>query len=202
MKCRAVHGTEPPDAKWLTDDTMLAEASGEIMAISEGLLGEFDHEMKTTRRMLERLPEGKADWKPHVKSMAMGRLAGHVAELVGFGTMIVQMDSMDMAQRPRDRKPTVAETPKQALEIFDQKVTEARAAIAGTSDEQWMKKWTLSMGEQKFYEGPRIGALRAMMMSHLIHHRAQLGVYYRMNEVPLPSTYGPSADEGPEPSKN
>ena len=167
------------------------------MAISDGLLAEFDNEMKATRRMLERMPEGKADWKPHAKSMGLGRLAGHVAELVGFGTMIVQTDSMDLAQRPRDRKPLVAETQKQVLEVFDLKEAEARAAIAKTSDADWMKKWTLSMGEQKFYDGPRIGALRVMMMNHLIHHRAQLGVYYRLNDVPLPATYGPSADEMP-----
>ena len=168
------------------------------MAISERLLMEFDHEMKTTRRTLERMPEGKPDWKPHTKSMELGRLAGHLAELVGFGTIIVRTDSMDLAQRPPDRKPLVAESRKQVLEVFDQKVAEARAAIAGASDEQWMKPWKLSMGEQTFYDGPRIGALRMMMMNHLIHHRAQLGVYYRLNDVPLPATYGPSADEGPE----
>jgi len=168
------------------------------MAISDRILTEFDHEMKTTRRTLERMPEGKPDWKPHAKSMPMGRLAGHLAELVGFGTMIVQMDGMDLGQRDPNRKPLVAETRKQVLEALDQKVAEARTAIAGASDEHWMKNWKLSMGPQTFYEGPRIGALRIMMMNHLIHHRAQLGVYYRMNDVPLPATYGPSADEGPE----
>jgi uncharacterized damage-inducible protein DinB len=168
------------------------------MAISERLLMEFDQEMKTTRRTLERMPEGKPDWKPHTKSMAMGRLAGHVAELVGLGTTIVQTDVMDLAQRPRDRKPLVAESREQVLEVLDQKAAEARAAIASTTDEQWMKPWKLSMGEQTFYDGPKIGALRIMMMNHLIHHRAQLGVYYRLNDVALPATYGPSADEGPE----
>lgn len=168
------------------------------MTISEQLLMEFDPEMKTTRRTLERMPEGKADWKPHTKSMALGRLAGHVAELAGFGTMIAQTESLDLAQMPPDRKRVVAETRKQVLEVFDEKVAEARAAIAGTSDEQWMKPWKLSMGAQTFFDGPRIGALRIMMMNHLIHHRAQLGVYYRLNDVPLPATYGPSADEGPQ----
>jgi uncharacterized damage-inducible protein DinB len=168
------------------------------MTINDLLLPEFDAEMKTTRKMLERVPEHHADWKPHPKSMPLGRLAGHVAELVGFGTTIVQTDSMDLAQRAPDRKPLSVETKDQVLGVFDQKVTEARAAIAKTTDADWMKPWTLSMGEQKFYDGPRIGALRAMMLSHLIHHRAQLGVYYRLNEVPVPSTYGPSADEGPQ----
>ena len=167
------------------------------MAINDQLLREFDSEMKSTRRTLERMPEGKPDWKPHPKSMQLGRLAGHLAELVGFGTMITKMDSLDMAQMPRDRKPLVAETRAQVLEVFDQKSAEARAAIAGTSDEQWMKPWKLSMGDQVFYDGPRLGALRAMMMNHLIHHRAQLGVYYRMNDIAVPSIYGPSADEGP-----
>ena len=168
------------------------------MGISERLLMEFDHEAKMTRTTLERMPEGKPDWKPHAKSMAMGRLAGHLAELMGFGAMIVQMDSMDLAQRPPDRKPLIAESRKQVLEVFDQKAAEARAAIAGASDERWMAPWKLSMGPQTFYDGPRIGALRIMMMNHLIHHRAQLGVYYRLNDVPLPATYGPSADEMPE----
>jgi uncharacterized damage-inducible protein DinB len=168
------------------------------MAISEGILNEFDHEMKTTRKTLERMPEGKPDWKPHAKSMPLGRLSGHLAELVGFGTMIVQTDGMDFAQRPAGQKPLVAESRKQVLEVFDQKAAEARAAIAAASDEHWLKPWKLSRGEQVFYKGPRIGALRAMMMNHIIHHRAQLGVYYRMNDVPVPATYGPSADEGPE----
>jgi uncharacterized damage-inducible protein DinB len=169
----------------------------EMMSITKQLLVEFDPEMKTTRKMLERMPEGKPNWKPHPKSMAMGRLAGHLAELVGFATMIIQTDFMDLAQRDPNRKPVIAETRQQVLDVLDQKVTEARAAIAATTDEQWLKTWKLSMGEQTFYDGTKIGAVRAMMMNHLIHHRAQLGVYYRLNDVPLPSTYGPSADEGP-----
>jgi uncharacterized damage-inducible protein DinB len=170
------------------------------MPISEMLLTEFDHEVKTTRRTLERMPEHKPDWKPHAKSMALGRLAGHVAELVGFASMIIQTDSLDFGKPDPNRKPLVAETRNQVLEEFDRKVAEARSAIAATSDERWRENWKLTAGEQKFYDGPRIGALRLMMMNHLIHHRAQLGVYYRLNDVPLPSTYGPSADEGPMPS--
>jgi uncharacterized damage-inducible protein DinB len=170
------------------------------MAISEMLLTEFDHEVKTTRRTLERMPEHKADWKPHAKSMPLGRLAGHLAELVGFAATIVQTDSLDLGKPDPNRKPLVVETRKQVLEALDGKVAEARSAIAGASDERWRGNWKLTAGEQKFYDGSRIGALRLMMMNHLIHHRAQLGVYYRLNDVPLPSTYRPSADEGPMPS--
>jgi uncharacterized damage-inducible protein DinB len=170
------------------------------MPISEMLLTEFDQEVKTTRRTLERMPEHKADWKPHAKSMALGQLAGHVADLVGFAATIVQTDSLDFGKRDPSRKPLVVETRKQVLEAFDGKVAEARSAIAGTSDERWGENWKLTAGGQKFYDGPRIGAIRMMMMNHLIHHRAQLGVYYRLNDIPLPSTYGPSADEGPTPS--
>ena len=166
------------------------------MGVSEGLLKEIDLEMASTRRTLERIPEDKLTWKPHEKSMGLGRLAGHLAELPGFGLRMMQVDSFDLGNRPPGQKPPMAESQKHVLEIFDKNVAQLREAIAGASDADLQKNWTLALGEKKSYEGPRIGALRRMMMNHMIHHRAQLGVYLRLNGVPVPSVYGPSADEG------
>jgi uncharacterized damage-inducible protein DinB len=167
------------------------------MALGEALLKEFDLEMASTRKTLERIPEDKLTWKPHEKSTALGRLAGHLAELPGFGFRMTQVDAFDLAaSRQQGLKPLVAESQKHVLEIFDKNVALLREAVAKLSDADLQKNWTLSLGEKKFYDGPRIGALRRMMMNHMIHHRAQLGVYLRLNGVPVPSVYGPSADEG------
>jgi len=166
------------------------------MGLSEGLLAEFDHEMVSTRKTLERIPEDKLTWKPHEKSMGWGRLAGHLAELPGLGVKVVESDSLDFANRPAGLKPLVAESQKHVVEIFDKNVAALRKGIAGVSDADWSKTWTLSIGEKKIFSGPRIGALRRMVMNHMIHHRAQLGVYLRLNGVAVPSVYGPSADEG------
>lgn len=169
------------------------------MGVSAEFLPEFDLEMASARRTLERIPEDKLGWKPHEKSMLLGRLAGHIAELPGMGVLVMKDDALDFANRPAGevaRKPTVAESQKHVLELFDKNVAALRAGIAGASDEHWGKKWKLSMGEKTFYDGTRMGAMRRMVMNHVIHHRAQLGVYLRLNEVPVPSVYGPSADEG------
>ena len=166
------------------------------MGANEGLLQEIDLEMASTRKTLERIPEDKLAWKPHEKSMLLGRLAGHLAELPGFGMRMIEADSFDLANRPQGQKPLVAESQKHVLEIFDRNVAQLRAAIAGVSDANMAKNWTLALGEKKIYDGPRIGALRRIMVNHMIHHRAQLGVYLRLNNVPVPSVYGPSADEG------
>src|SRR5215472_9150573 len=111
------------------------------MKISDGLLPEFDQEMKSTRKTLERVPEEKLAWKPHEKSMSLGRLAGHIAELVGFGPMVLSTDSIDLGSG--QYKPLIPTTRQQVLEAFDKNVTAARAAIAGTSDEQYMQPWSL-----------------------------------------------------------
>ena len=169
------------------------------MGVSAELLPEFDLEMAAARRTLERIPEDKLAWKPHEKSMTLGRLAGHIAELPGMGVSVMKDDALDFANRPVGepaRKPTVAESQKHVLELFDKNVAALRAGIVSASDDRWAGKWTLSAGEKKFYDGSRMGAMRRMMMNHVIHHRAQLGVYLRLNDVAVPSVYGPSADEG------
>ena len=164
------------------------------MKITDALLPEFDQEMANTRKTLERIPEDKLAWKPHEKSMTLGRLAGHVAELPGFGTTTIQTDSLNLSAG--EYKPLVPTSRAQVLEAFDKKAAEARAAIAGASDEHLMKPWSLEFGGKTMFTMPRAAVLRTMMLSHLIHHRAQLGVYLRLNDIPVPSIYGPSADEG------
>jgi uncharacterized damage-inducible protein DinB len=167
------------------------------MAIRDALLPEFDHEMSTTRKTLERVPEDKVDWKPHNSSMAMGRLAGHIAEMTGFVAATFQGDSFDF-QPPGAAPPvpTVMKSRQQILELFDKNVASARAAISKASDEELYKTWTLLNGGRTFFSMPRIQVLRSMILNHVIHHRGQLSVYLRMNQVPVPSIYGPSGDEG------
>ncbi|MFZ3216221.1 MAG: DinB family protein [Candidatus Acidiferrales bacterium] len=167
------------------------------MSIRDAFLAEFDHEMRGTRQTLERVPEGKGDWVPHEKSMKMGRLAGHLAELSGWAASIIGQDSLDF--RPPGApplEPVVMTSHQQILEVFDKKAGEARAALSGTNDEHLLKTWTLLRGGQTIMSMPRVNFLRMFYMNHVIHHRAQLGVYLRLNGVAVPSLYGPSADEG------
>ncbi len=167
------------------------------MAIRDAILPEFDHEMQTTRKVLERVPEDKPDWKPHETSMPIARLAGHIAEMVGFGAMTFQGDSFDFAPAGKPvMQPTVMSSRKQLLEIFDKNVAATRAALSKASDEEMQKVWTLLNGGKTFFSMPRITAIRSMILNHIIHHRGQLSVYLRMNKVPVPSIYGPSGDEG------
>ena len=167
------------------------------MSIAQSLLPEFDHEMANTRRTLERVPEDKLDWKPDPKSMALGRLAGHIAEMPGWGVMTLQTESLDVNPGgTRPFEPLIAKSRAHVLAEFDKNVASTRAALEKVSDAELMKPWSLLSNGNVVMTMPRIGVLRAMMMNHVIHHRAQLGVYYRLNGVPVPALYGPSADEG------
>ena len=166
------------------------------MTISEMLLPEFDREMACTRRCLERIPEDKLAWKPHEKSMTLGQLAGHVAGIPGLGSAALKTAALDLAKHPGAFHP-LAESRKHVVDLFDGVVTETRDAMAATSDAQWAERWKMCAGEDVLFNGSRYMALRAVLLNHLIHHRAQLGVYLRLNDVPVPSVYGPSADEGP-----
>ena len=162
------------------------------MSIGQALLPEFDQEMANTRKMLERYPEGKPDYKPHPKSMALGRLAGHVAELPGWAKHTLETDVLELQP---NMQPTIATSRQQVLEIFDKNVADARALIERAADEDWGKTWTLKFAGKPMMSMPRAQVFRSVVMNHLIHHRAQLGVYYRLNEVEVPGMYGPSADE-------
>jgi uncharacterized damage-inducible protein DinB len=167
------------------------------MALRDALIPEFEYEMATTRKTLERVPEDKIDWKPHSTSMAMGRLAGHIAEMAGFVPSTFQGDSFDFAPPgAAPMQPTVMTSRKQLLETFDRNVAAAKAALSKASDEELYKTWTLLNGGKIFFPMPRIQVLRSMILNHIIHHRGQLSVYLRMNQVPVPSIYGPSGDEG------
>lgn len=168
------------------------------MGLSEMLLPEFDNEMANTRKTLERVPEDKLEWRPHEKSTTMIGLASHIANLVSWTVLTIKEDSFDLA--PVDAPPpkfSPAKSVAEALDIFDKNVAAARAAIGAASDEQLFKPWSLLSGGKTLFTLPRIAAVRSFVMNHGIHHRAQLGVYLRLNDVPVPSIYGPSADENP-----
>ena len=162
------------------------------MPISQMLLPEFDEEMKSTRKLLERVPENQWAYKPHEKSMTLGRLAGHVAELPGWGKTTIETDGLDIQP---GQQPYIAKSRKELLDTFDKNAAEARKAIAAVTDEQLQKTWTLTFAGKPVFSLPRLAVLRSSFLNHLIHHRAQLGVYLRLNEVDIPGMYGPSADE-------
>jgi uncharacterized damage-inducible protein DinB len=166
------------------------------MRLNELLMPEFDQEMKNTRKLLERTPR-KAEWKPHEKSMTLGRLAGHVAELPDWGSMILSLETMDLTPMVNGgRKPFIADSSEELLKVFDKGVSEVRSALAKAGDDDFERVWSMQLNGQTVFSMPRFAVFRSMFMNHLIHHRAQLGVYFRMNGVPLPEMYGPSADEG------
>lgn len=162
------------------------------MPIAQMLLPEFDQEMSNTRRMLERVPDGRFSYRPHEKSMTLGRLAGHVSELPTYATHALRLERLDLTG---EEKPFTPATRKEVLDAFDKFAAEARGLIAAASDEDLMKTWTLTFKGKQIFSMPRAAVLRSMVMSHLIHHRAQLGVYLRLNDVEIPGMYGPSADE-------
>jgi uncharacterized damage-inducible protein DinB len=164
------------------------------MKTSEALLPEFDQEMANTRKVLERVPEDKLGWKPHVKSFTMGRLATHVATLPSWVNMTMAHDKLDVSQPFKAPQPT---TNKELLDIFDKAAMEARAIIASSEDNTFLQPWSLMNGSIELFTMPKIAVLRSFVMNHLIHHRAQLCVYLRLNDLPLPGLYGPTADESP-----
>ena len=162
------------------------------MSIAQMILPEFDQEMANTRKMLERVPDGKFEYKPHEKSMTLGRLAAHVAEVPSYATGTLRVERMDFTG---EEKPFAPVTRQELLDAFDKYVLEARGMLAAASDEELAKIWTLTYKGQQIFSMPRTAVLRNMVMSHLIHHRAQLGVYLRLCNVEIPGMYGPSADE-------
>ena len=162
------------------------------MSVSQNLLPEFDEEMKNTRKLLECVPDGKFDYKPHAKSMTMGQLATHVAQMPSWAATTMDVELLEFGP---DFKPTMAHTRAELLEMFDKGVTDARPKIAAASDADWQKTWTLKFNGKTFLSMPRAAVMRGTVMNHMIHHRAQLGVYLRLNEVAIPGMYGPSADE-------
>lgn len=164
------------------------------MSIVEALLPEFDREMGLTRRLLERVPDGQFSWQPHEKSMTLGRLAEHLAELPIWARVTITDSGIDMASgRPDGYVPP--DTRTGVLALFDQNLAAARAALSGRTDAELMAPWTLKAQGKEIFTMPKAAVLRGFVMNHMIHHRGQMSVYLRLHNVPVPSMYGPSADE-------
>jgi len=167
------------------------------MGIGQALLPEFDNEMANTRKTLERVPEGRFDWKPHEKSASLGSLTTHLSNLPIWTVYAIERDDLDL--QPPGEEPiraTAVTSRDEALAAFDKNVAAARAALEGASDDRLLGPWSLLKGGATILTLPRVAVLRSFVMNHIIHHRAQLGVYLRLNDVAVPSIYGPSADEG------
>lgn len=162
------------------------------MSIGELLLEEFDEEIAKTRATLQRVP-AQPDFTPHAKSTPLGRLAPHVAQLAGFGLAVLTTPSLDFAAG--SYRPLPFESGAQLVAVLDEGAAKTREALARMPDAAWTERWELSMGGKRLFEGSRFLAYREMFLNHVVHHRAQLGVYLRLTGQPVPSTYGPSADE-------
>lgn len=171
--------------------TSTAASSGRLAA---AFLAELDNEAKVTRTCLERVPADKFDWKPHEKSMTFGRLASHIAEMFGWTKDTLRTDVLDFATM--DYKPFEPTSTEELLAFFDEHIAASKAALSETSDEAFMTDWTMRNGEQVYFTMPKVAVMRSFVMNHIVHHRGQLSVYLRLNDIPVPAIYGPSADEG------
>jgi uncharacterized damage-inducible protein DinB len=162
------------------------------MAFTDALLPELDHEVALTRKVLERIPEDRFDWKPHAKSFSLGQLASHLATLPQWGSMTINMGELDLdVTAPQPALTSRAEI----LAKFDEQTGAFRSALTGRTDAELTAMWTLKQKGKTIFSMPKVSVLRSFVMNHLIHHRGQLSVYLRQLDVPLPSIYGPSADE-------
>lgn len=166
------------------------------MSLSQALLPEFDQEMANTRKSLERVPDDKFSWKPHAKSGSMGWLAGHLANIPEWALVTIVNDNFDMNPGGKGfQPPPEPKNRKELLEVFDKHVAAARAALVKASDADLAKPWAFLNNGVTVFSMPRSTCLRTWVMNHNVHHRAQLGVYLRLNNIPVPAIYGPSADE-------
>jgi uncharacterized damage-inducible protein DinB len=163
------------------------------MPMIDAVLAELDYEARSTRRALARVPEDRLDFKPHERSMSLGRLAGHVAELPAWGRQILTHDGMDFASS--EYRPFIPETTAALVARFDEAVAAFRDGAAGITDDDMMATYTLRNGDDVLFSLPRVSAIRSTVLSHVYHHRGQLTVYLRLLDVPVPAIYGPSADE-------
>ena len=162
------------------------------MPFSQTLLPEFDEEMKNTRKLLECVPDDKLSYQPHQRSMNLARLATHVAEMPSWTVFTIDQDVFDLQP---GSKPHLAESRAELLAMFDKGVADARKRIESATDEHWGKTWTFKFGGHTIMSNPRSTVMRSVIMNHMIHHRAQLGVFLRLLNVSIPGMYGPSADE-------
>ena len=162
------------------------------MTLVDALLPEFDREMSTARKLLERVPDDKLDWKPHAKSFSLGELASHVATLPSWGFETLTHSEIDIRN---DQRPAALASRAEVLSTFDRNTAAVRSALAGKTDAELLAIWTLKRNGKSLFSMPKTTVLRSFVLSHLIHHRGQLSVYLRLLDVPVPSIYGPSADE-------
>lgn len=166
------------------------------MSVIQGLLQEFDQEAATTRKCLERVPAGKGSYTPHPKSMTLGRLAGHIVEIPGWVAVTLQNDEFDVAPVDGPKHEALElDAAAALLEHFDRNVAGARAALAVAAEADLGRPWSLKSGGQIAFTLPKGAVLRNFVLNHLVHHRAQLALYLRLHDIPVPSIYGPSADE-------
>ena len=163
------------------------------MAIKDAFIAELKHESTLTRKILERVPLDRKEWKPHEKSMTLGRLATHVAQTPHWISDIIHIDDFDFSTRSFN--PITAASQEELMKIFQETLDNAFADLDKMSDEDLNKKWIVRMGEKIMYDTPKKVAIRGWAYSHMIHHRGQLSVYLRLLDVPVPGMYGPSADE-------
>jgi len=163
------------------------------MNLNEAMLGELQNEAASTRKMLELIPDDKLTWTPHEKSMTLGTLASHIAEIPTWVNATIEKDELDFATS--DYKPFIPTSAKELVERFDKNMSAAVESLKNTSNETLMKNWKLRSGEDIYFDMPKIQVLRGFVLNHNVHHRGQLSVYLRLNDVPLPSVYGPTADE-------
>ncbi len=164
------------------------------MPIIDSLLPELDHEVAVTRKLLERVPDGQGDWRPHTRSYSLGQLATHIANLPQWGAMTINMSELDLdggGQNP------LLTSRADILARFDEQAGAFRSALSGRTDAELTAMWTLKQKGKPIFSMPKVSVLRSFVMNHLIHHRGQLSVYLRQLDIPLPSLYGPSADESP-----
>ena len=167
------------------------------MHISQSLVPEWDMEMATTRRVIERVPELKYSWKPHEKSMTAGRLASHICEMGMWANMTMTTEVFDFNPGGKQAYPAFnAATQAELLAEFDKHAAGGRAALAAASNEEYMKTWTLQSNGNVIFTMPKIAVVRSFVFNHIVHHRGQLSVFLRLLDIPVPSIYGPSADEG------
>lgn len=176
----------------MTTSAAASSPSPAILSPAELLFGDFGPEWASTRRMLERYPAGKGDWRPHERSKSLCELATHVADIVNRGNAILETDGMEVGVRPPMQP---LNSPTELLAHLEQGLARFNGLLAAIDYDRLAEPWTISNGGRVIFQAPRRVMLRTIMMSHLIHHRAQLGVYYRLLGVPVPGMYGPTADD-------
>lgn len=173
---------------------MSSTAAASSNNIASALIAEMEQEARVTRTCLERVPAEKFDWKPHEKSMPFGKLASHVAEMFSWTPATLQHPELDFAKM--DYKPFEPATTADLVEFLDKNVAEAIDTLRNTPDEVFVENWTMRNGETIYFTMPKAAVIRTFVMNHIVHHRGQLSVYLRLNDIAVPSIYGPSADEG------